>query len=260
MKKRYVKKQNVFKYLFYLSIAINLFALGYILYTDHRIREYFSEKINDVLGFKDAPEGDFLYGIDVSEYQGSINWSQVADLEKDYKISFVMIRSTAGNNHRDRYFTSNWRDAKKNGLTRAAYHYYRPNENSIEQAQFFIKNVQLSQGDLPPIIDIEELSNVQSVNSLISGVSTWVKIVEEHYGVRPIIYSGAYFYKKHLLGNFPKHILWVANYNKIKEPLREFPWSFWQYTDKGKVLGIKGPVDLDVFKGNSNQLKKLLLN
>ncbi len=57
MKKRYVKKQNVFKYLFYLSIAINLFALGYILYTDHRIREYFSEKINDVLGFKDAPEG-----------------------------------------------------------------------------------------------------------------------------------------------------------------------------------------------------------
>ena len=142
MKKRYVKKQNIYKYLFYLILLINLLTLGYILYKDHRIRQYLSEKINDVLGFKGAPEGNFLYGIDVSEYQGVINWSQITDIEKDHEISFVMIRSTAGKDHRDRYFTSNWRKAKNKGIIRAAYHYFRPNEEGIKQAEFFIKNVQ----------------------------------------------------------------------------------------------------------------------
>jgi len=259
MKRRSSKGVNIYKYLFYSLIVVNLCILGYVLYVNPNLRGYFSEKIQDVIGFKDAPDGNFLYGIDVSEYQGVINWNQLEDLENGEKTSFVIIRSTAGINHRDRYFTSNWREAKKKGIIRGAYHYYRPNENGSQQAEFFIKNVKLSPGDLPPIIDIEKLSDIQSVNSLIEGVSTWINKVEEHYGVQPIIYSGAYFYKKYLIGKFSKNILWVANYNKIKNPLVEFPWSFWQYTDKGNIIGIKGPVDMNVFKGDEVNLIKLLL-
>lgn len=250
MRKRYSKGFNLYKYLFYLLLTFNLLAIGYFLY---------EEKINDVFGFKNAPKGDYLLGIDVSEYQGVINWNQLEAIKNEGALSFVIIRSTAGKDHRDRFFTSNWREAKKKGIIRGAYHYYRPNEKGMEQADFFIKNVKLSPGDLPPIVDIEKLSDVQSTKSLIAGVSTWIDRVGEHYGIQPIIYSGAYFYKKHLLGKFPNHILWVANYNKVKNPLVDYPWSFWQYTDKGEIRGIKGPVDMNVFKGDFIDLEELLL-
>ena len=146
MRKRYSKGINLYKYLFYLLLTFNLLAIGYFLY---------KEKINDVFGFNNAPKGDYLFGIDVSEYQGIINWNQLETLKDEGGPSFVIIRSTAGQDHRDRYFTSNWRESKQKQIIRGAYHYYRPNENGIEQAEFFIKNVKLSPGDLPPIIDIE---------------------------------------------------------------------------------------------------------
>ena len=191
--------RNVYKFLFYFLLSLNIILLGYLLYQNQSIRKYFLKKVNVVLGFKDVPKGDYLFGIDVSEYQGIIKWNEIANINKKKKIDFVMIRSTAGKNHRDRYFTSNWRDSKETGLIRGAYHYFRPNENSLEQAEFFIKNVKLKPGDLPPILDIEELSDVQSENSLISGLKLWLDTIEDHYGVKPILYSGAYFYKKHLI-------------------------------------------------------------
>ena len=83
-----------------------------------------------------------------------------------------------------------------------------------------------------------------------------MKFVENHYGIKPIIYSGAYFYSKHLNSKLDEYELWVANYNNIKNPLKNNSWIMWQFSDNGTASGIKGPVDLDLFKGSLPELKK----
>jgi lysozyme len=201
-----------------------------------------------------------IIGIDVSHYQGEIDWNQVKTIDKR-PISFVVIRATQGDDGDDSRFKRNWDAVKEKGLIRGAYHYYRPNENSIKQADNFIKKVKLSKGDLPPILDIEKFSRIQSRRSLRIGLKKWLDKVELHYGVKPIIYTGASHYKD-LLNNetFAEYILWVANYNDVEKPFRkEIDWKFWQYRDWGRVKGIKGEVDLNVFNGDKLKLQKLLI-
>ena len=205
-------------------------------------------------------QGYSMLGIDVSHYQGKIKWEKVKRIDNK-KISFVFIRATQGDDGRDKRFERNWKAAKENGFKRGAYHYYRPNENSIKQADKFIKHVKLEAGDFPPVLDIEKFSRVQSKRSLQIALKKWLDRVEGHYGVKPIIYTGASHYKD-LLDNdtFDDYVLWVANYNELKLPLNEkYKWKFWQYSDWGYVTGIKGDVDLNVFNGDKSLLNKLLI-
>ena len=197
-------------------------------------------------------------GIDVSHYQGKIDWKKLSTID-DKEIRFVIIRASQGDDSYDRYFKRNWSEAKVHGFTRGAYHYYRPNENSIKQAQKFIDRVVLEKGDLPPVLDIERFSRVQSRRSLRIGLKKWLTKVEEHYGMKPIIYTGASHYKDLLKHEFFKgYPFWIANYNGVKEPIDEDIWQFWQFTDKGRVEGIKGNVDLNIFKGDSAEFQAYL--
>jgi lysozyme len=95
-----------------------------------------------------------VIGIDVSEFQGRIDWDEIDILEEKYPVQFVFIRATAGNDRIDSKFKRNWEGAKEHKIIRGAYHYYRPNENSIEQANLFIKTVKLKKVDLQPVLDI----------------------------------------------------------------------------------------------------------
>lgn len=135
-----------------------------------------------------------VIGIDVSEFQGNVQWDEVEVLEEKYPVQFVFIRATAGNDRVDKQFERNWKGARKHKIIRGAYHYYRPNENSIEQANLFIKTVKLQKGDLPPVLDIERLPKNQPLDSLKKGLKRWLNKVEAHYQVRPIIYSGERYY------------------------------------------------------------------
>ena len=259
------RKYNKYKYSFFALLFLNLILLAfavYIIYNNDAARHYLHSVLSSFntensLGPRNPPNGNYINGADVSEYQGVINWQKLKTDKKDF--NFIFIRSTAGKNRRDRYFTYNWRQAKKNNIIRGAYHYYRPNENSKLQAENFIKNVKLSSGDLPPVLDIENTSSVQSINSLRKGISLWLKIIEEHYGVKPIIYSSASYYESFLAQEFGSYVLWVANYNIVKNPIKHKKWLFWQYSDKAMVLGIAGPVDLNVFNGSKDDLKVLFL-
>lgn len=199
------------------------------------------------------------FGIDISQYQGIINWQKVKTIEEKVPITFVIIRATAGKNKRDIYFTYNWRESKKMKYIRGAYHYYRPNENSIKQADYFIKNVSLQNGDLPPILDIESISTIQSIENLKIGIKRWLDKIENHYKVKPIIYTGDSFYKTYLNNNeFNKYTLWIANYNNIDQPLNK-NWKIWQFSEKGKIIGISEFVDLNVVNGDLKKLKELLI-
>lgn len=196
---------------------------------------------------------DNAIGFDVSEYQSEINWEQTYHIDESFELSFVFIRATAGKDKMDKRFKENWKASKERQLIRGAYHYYRPNENSIAQAENFIKNVKLEKGDLPPVLDIEKLPKSQSIDSLKIGLRRWLKKVEKHYKVKPIIYSGESYYTDFLKKEFSDYPLWIANYNFWRNHLED-DWLFWQFTEKAQIQGIEGMVDINIFNGDKNKL------
>lgn len=197
-------------------------------------------------------------GIDISEYQGNINWQKVKMIDEIYEINFVLIRATAGKDRVDAEFADNWENVKAKNMIRGAYHYYRPNENSLEQANFFIKTVKLKKGDLPPVLDIEKLPKNQSLDSLKIGLKRWLLKVENFYGVKPIIYSGDKYFTDFLEKQFSGYTFWIANYSIFDENIDK-NWQFWQFTENANIDGIKGNVDLNIFNGTKNQLKYLTI-
>ena len=199
---------------------------------------------------------DKVFGIDVSHYQGDVDWAKVKQESHDFPIHFVFVRATAGKNGADAKFHKNWKAVKACGFLRGAYHYYRPDENSVKQAEHFIKTVKLSKGDLPPVLDIEKIPNEQSVDSLKSGLKRWLDKVEKHYGKRPVIYSGESFYTDFLKKEFEGYELWIANYSFFEDEIRK-EWLFWQFTDKAQLEGIEGTVDVNIYNGSLQSLRKM---
>ncbi|MGZ9735454.1 glycoside hydrolase family 25 protein [Flavobacterium sp. GNP002] len=214
-----------------------------------------AKRISDVRNYQvlEKHEGKSI-GLDVSEYQGKIRWTYVDTLENKYPLHFVFIRATVGKDRKDRQFNKNWLGAKENKMIRGAYHYYRPNENSIEQAELFIKTVTLQKGDLPPVLDIEKLPKNQSIENLKLGLKRWLTAVESHYGVKPIIYTGERYYDDFLKEEFSDYLFWIANYNFYREEIAG-DWLFWQFTEKASVPGIKGNVDINIYNGDLQQLR-----
>lgn len=222
--------------------------------SDKVLQSATSKHLSDVRNFQvlEKHEGKSI-GLDVSEYQEKISWSYVDTLEQKYRLDFVFIRATAGKDRVDRQFKRNWLGAKENKMIRGAYHYYRPNENSIEQAELFIKTVTLRKGDLPPVLDIEKLPKNQSIDSLKVGLKRWLHKVESHYKVKPIIYTGEKYYDDFLKEEFSSYLFWIANYNFYRESIEE-DWLFWQFTEKATVPGIKTSVDINIYNGDLEQL------
>ena len=265
------RKKSLFsgKWLRYLIITFFLaLLLGLGFHYRNGLAYYFSfksdkvikadsdaKRISDVRNFQvlEKHEGKSI-GIDVSEYQGIISWTYVDTLENKYPIDFVFIRATVGKDRQDYQFEQNWLGAKKNKMIRGAYHYYRPNENSLEQARLFIETVTLNKGDLPPVLDIEKLPKNQSIANLKIGLKRWLKAVESHYGVKPIIYTGERYYDDFLKEEFSDYLFWIANYNFYREEI-DSHWLFWQFTEKASVPGIKGNVDVNIYNGDLQQLQ-----
>lgn len=198
-------------------------------------------------------DSEHVFGIDVSHYQGRIDWDEVR--RSHHPIQYVLVRSTMGHDGRDREFRENWKEAKRKGYIRGAYHYYRPHENSQKQFENFISRVSLEDGDLPPILDIEEMSQY-GVDNLREGITNWLKLAEAHYGVKPIVYTGRKFYSSHLKGFIDDYPLWIASYSG-KHKLRGIDWTFHQFTERVKVKGISGTVDGNDFNGTWEDLQML---
>ncbi len=268
-KKSYFSKR-VNTYFFVLAFVVILIGIGYhyreglAYYFSFKTRKTIAEakeekRISDIRNHQILTKNsDKVIGIDVSEYQGLIDWPKVDNVENTFPISFVLIRATAGNDRADIRFKKNWKEAKKHNFIRGAYHYYRPNENSLEQATLFIKTVQLKKGDLPPVLDIEKLPKHQSMDSLKVGLKRWLNKIESFYGVKPIIYSGENYYNDFLKEEFSEYPFWIANYNLFVEEIKP-EWLFWQFTEKATVNGISGNVDVNIYNGDDVKLNYLTI-
>jgi lysozyme len=205
------------------------------------------------------PGGYAVHGIDVSKHQGTIDWKRVSRMRiNGIWISFAFIKATEGITRQDQKFKTNWKQSAQNGLLRGAYHFYYPSRDADKQADNFIKMVTLTKGDLPPVADIE-VSNGRSAEKIREGLNVFINRLEKHYKVKPIIYTNINFYNTYLKGSFEEYPLWIAGYFDHDRFYNEFntPWVIWQHSEKGKVDGIKGNVDFNVFKGSLEKLRRM---
>lgn len=195
-----------------------------------------------------------VHGVDVSKYQGQIDWYQL----NNHEVKFAFIKATEGKELVDKEFQNNWQQAKEVGIIRGAYHFYRPNLDWKIQARNFISQVELEKGDLPPVLDIELVHHRDQLN-LLSDIRKWLEVVERHYGVRPIVYTYENYYNRFLLNEFRHYNLWIAKYSHSSPCLEDDArWEFWQFSETGELKGVENKIDLNCFFGTEAQLRKIL--
>lgn len=198
--------------------------------------------------------GYMVHGIDVSYHQGKIDWAKVEHPNDELDLDFAFIRASVGEKI-DSRFKENWA-ASKGQIIRGAYHYYWSDLNSAKQARLFIAQVALEAGDLPPVLDIERLPNKQSRSQWLKGLRNYLRMLEEHYGVKPIIYSGDTFYADYLQAHLADYPIWIANYNGVKAP-HAAAWNFWQYSDRAVIPGINEYTDINVYRHSMEEFNQL---
>jgi lysozyme len=206
------------------------------------------------------PEGYEIHGIDISHHQGDIDWELLrnAMIEK-CPIRFILIKATEGTSILDSKFRENFTQAREYGFIRGAYHFWSNKSSAREQAYFFLDNVILIDGDLPPVLDVENKPKDVSVEDFQREILTWLHIVEDRYHVKPIIYT-YYKFKMNYLNApvFDDYPYWIAHYYVDKVEYAG-EWKFWQHTDAGRLPGIKGYVDFNIYNGSYYDLHKFTI-
>lgn len=240
--------------------GVVLIVAGYVFFFYYFFVNPFSFRWQAIYGEANDPEGFEIRGIDISHYQDRIDWERLRNANvQRVPLRFVFVKATEGVSMIDENFSDNFYQARQNDLIRGAYHFFVPDADARKQARFYLKQVHLEEGDLPPVLDVEKVGRLSS-EQLRKAVRTWLEIVEEHYGVKPILYTGASFKKKYLNDSiFNQYPYWIAHYY-VEKPTYEGSWKFWQYTDFGKIDGIQGNVDCNIFNGSLQDLRKMTIS
>ena len=211
-------------------------------------------------GDAEYPEGYEIHGIDISHYQGEIDWEQLKNaMIEGCPVRFVIIKSTEGASRLDDHFRENFNQVRDYGFIRGVYHFWSNKSSAREQAYYFLDKVHLTEGDLPPVLDIEHKPADKSVDDFQRDVLTWLHIVEDKYHAKPIIYTYYKFKEKYLSAPvFDDYPYWIAHYY-VDKVQYQGKWKFWQHTDAGKLPGIKGYVDFNIYNGSFYDLRKLCI-
>lgn len=186
-------------------------------------------------------------GIDVSHYQGNIDWDAVAD---GTPISYVYLKATEGAALVDNTYERNLQEARRVGLSVGSYHFYRPNVDWKQQFDNMVSVVKMEDQDLVPIIDIEHRGSVSEA-TFISDLRAFIEKVTEYYGKKPLLYTYHNFYNRYLTGQFSDYHFMIARYRSDSPTLDDGKdYIMWQYTSTGSIPGIRGNVDRSKIMGN----------
>jgi lysozyme len=184
-------------------------------------------------------------GIDVSYYQGDIAWNRVHNAG----VQFAFIRVSDGADIFDVKFEANWLGARRAKILRGAYQFFRPEESPIDQANIMVRTLrQHGRGELPPVIDIEVTSGLP-LAVVAQNAKIWIEHVRSQLGVEPIVYTNPGMWSgSGEAAPLATQPLWLAHYTEAcpRVPSPWTRWTYWQYTENGRVAGIDGPVDLDL--------------
>lgn len=197
-------------------------------------------------------------GIDVSRYQGTIDWLKV----KSQGVAFAFIKATEGADYVDPTCVPNVKNAKIQNILTGIYHFYLPGVSPLDQAKNVLAIWKTTMPEMPIVVDLEKAPTV--VTGFRTDVQLFVDTLDSETKKPPIIYTNNYFWKTYLAGtNLKRNPLWIANYTTGSQPLipTDFSnWLFWQWTNKGdgSKYGVQSPdLDLDWFNGTIDQLKTL---
>ena len=201
---------------------------------------------------------DHVRGIDVSHFQGNIDWGRVAA----DGVQFAFTKATDGRTYVDPTFHQNWNRMRQAGLIRGVYHFLRPGLSAKSQADHFLNETKsiIESADFPPVLDVEDGKGI-SQSQLAAKVREWLSIVESAIRRKPIIYCSPGIWNSEVGRDFSEYPVWVAHYTSKPNPTLPIGWTnwkIWQFTDKGRVAGINGDVDLDRFNGSMKQLKAFI--
>lgn len=208
-----------------------------------------------------SPNHHPVHGIDVAKYQGKVDFARA----RASGVSFAYLKATEGGDRVDDRFGENWTQAKSAGLPRGAYHFYYFCTSAAKQAAWFIRNVPRDAGSLPPVLDMEW--NPQSptckkrppADVVRAEMKVFLSLIERHYGKKPIIYTTPDFFEDNALASFKGYGWWLRATNEHPDSKYDGnPWVFWQYTGTGRVPGVTGDADINVFKGDAKSWRSWL--
>jgi lysozyme len=221
-----------------IIFVLLLFYFGYIRF--------------NYVGFERFP----VQGLDVSHHQGRINWNVL----RKGTYRFVYIKATEGAGFVDPQFSQNREAAIRNGFFVGAYHFFTMNKTGEKQALNFTRIVPRDAYALPPVIDLEFMGNSErhfSKSELVKELNIYISIIEKVYLKKPVLYSTYEFYDFYLSGSFDAYPIWIRDIFHEPKLIAKRPWTFWQYANRAKVEGIETFVDLNVFNGTMDDMRKL---
>lgn len=238
------------KILIYIISASSIIIVGILIYRYAFLQGYLRMNYPTLTEYP-------VQGIDVSHHQGHIQWHKLDTAN----VQFAFIKATEGADHKDSLFLENWQMAESNNIMVGAYHFFSFCKSGEEQAANYIETVPVDSLSMPPIVDVEYGGNCKIENrkeDIIHEITEYVDIVEKHYHKRVIIYSTNEFYKNNLIYRFPYNPIWIRDI--LKKPqlpdLRE--WTFWQFTNRGRLDGVRTMVDLNAFNGDKAMFEKFV--
>lgn len=204
-------------------------------------------------------ESEFpVRGVDVSAYQGAVDWQTLAAQD----IDFAFIKATEGSSFVDSCFAYNCAEAQKQPLSVGVYHFFSYDSSGVEQAKHYIDTVAPFDGMLPPVIDLEFYGdykqNPPSRERVTGELQATLYVLEQHYGVKPIIYATEKSYSLYLSGEYAQYDIWIRNvWTNPKLPDGR-AWTFWQFTNREQLQGYEGQekfIDVNVFCGTAEEFQ-----
>ena len=193
-------------------------------------------------------EAEFpVRGIDVSHHQGEIDWPRVAAAG----IRFAFIKATEGRDHRDRRFEANWQAAGDAGIARGAYHFFTFCSPGREQAEHFLRTAPPAPGTLPPVADVEFVGNCKgwrSLDDVRAELHVFLELLERTSRATPILYVTPDSFERVAAGEFGRYPVWIRSVLARPAPDAFGGWLIWQFSETGRIPGVRGPVDLDVLR------------
>ena len=225
--------KKLFKYLFIIVIIAGLVWLGYT---------GFKERWFNINGWF---VGGNPFGVDVSSYQERTDFNKL----KDQGVEFAYIKATEGSTHVDPSFRQKWKDAADAGMLVGAYHFFSYESSGTKQAKNYIETVGKLKGKLIPAVDMElsmtEVYNPPEKEDVVRGLKAFIAVVEEEYGVKPLIYAQKDYFDKYLADDFKDYPKWVRNvFYPVWIDMGD-DWTVWQYNDRGQLKGYQGETYID---------------
>lgn len=198
-------------------------------------------------------------GVDVSSYQGEIDWAVLSKQD----VQFAFIKATEGSSFTDERFAFNFSEARKTDLRVGAYHFFSYDSPGDAQAEHFIKTVGNPEGMLPPVIDLEfygdKEANPPGRAETREQLDRMIETLEAYYGVKPILYATEKSYQLYLAGGYSDCDIWIRNVITFPSLSDGRDWTFWQFTNRMRLNGYSGEetyIDVNVFNGSQSDFDR----